>query len=414
MGFYARFISIWNSSGTGKTKTVLELRNFQVPVVYINLRPRNDENNYPPRDNDIAELFDPDPYYSADDYYHACLKIFCALFERLLLDFDKPDQNIDNMIKSWNSTYTNDVSKQNMKRTAFFLEVKWLFNQMREDTLDSRARLQAVYKRLRTCLKSRKNFLVLALDEIHNIPDNLSARCYSPFRTLRQAFADFTEHSAEPAAWLIFLSTNPPVSHFAAPARIYSAQRAVIQGHRLFTPFSSLGWDFFAKEADVSSVGAFNNAISFGRPLWTSVSGFYSKPDDMTRFALSKLCHSRPGSELGKDALIALLSQRFVLDFVESHEDIEAVLNTAVANHMRFILSASQHYTNLYTSYPSEPVLSHAVAELMYLNPVNLIEALKSQFTSGLIRHQEKKFCYSKYLPRYHSLVTHCLTLEEL
>ncbi|THV07002.1 hypothetical protein K435DRAFT_418124 [Dendrothele bispora CBS 962.96] len=54
--FYAKFTSVCNSSGTGKTRAVLQLRDHHVPVVYINLRPVSDSLNYPPSDFEIAPL----------------------------------------------------------------------------------------------------------------------------------------------------------------------------------------------------------------------------------------------------------------------------------------------------------------------------------------------------------------------
>ncbi|KAK7458703.1 hypothetical protein VKT23_009703 [Stygiomarasmius scandens] len=75
-GFYAGFSCIRNSSGTGKTRTILELRKLNVPVLYINMRPTTDNKNYPPRDNDIASLFQGG---SADYFYHTCLKILCDI-----------------------------------------------------------------------------------------------------------------------------------------------------------------------------------------------------------------------------------------------------------------------------------------------------------------------------------------------
>jgi hypothetical protein len=48
------------------------------------------------------------------------------------------------------------------------------------------------------------------------------------------------------------------------------SQRVYDHGLELFPPFSALHWDIFAPsidELDVLSVGSYQDAISFGRPL---------------------------------------------------------------------------------------------------------------------------------------------------
>ncbi|KAK7453180.1 hypothetical protein VKT23_011862 [Stygiomarasmius scandens] len=392
--FYARFLSICNSSGTGKTRAILELRNFDIPVLYINMRPSSDRENFPPSDNDMVWLFWPGSYSSADDYYHACLKIFCAVFELLGLEFSKPDQNLDEMISSWNEKYTEDVSINNGNRPEFFKKVRNLFGQMRGNCSDSKRRLLEAYKRLCQHLKSPGRFLVLALDESHVITQAKGIG-YSPSYVLGRAIADFTSRMNGPAVWVLFCSTNSEIAHFVAPAPFYNSAGVAEDGQLLFAPFSYLEWDVYAEcgdELDVLSVGEFKTMICFGRPLWKSVLKLHTDPSSMTEYALDKLLSPQGEYGPGERACLALLSQRFALDIALDDYHAESFVINGIASHMRYLVSTSENCMRQYSIYPSEPVLSHAAAVYMYQSPDNLnnlLSTLRRQISSGLIQAGE-------------------------
>ncbi|KAK7448932.1 hypothetical protein VKT23_013664 [Stygiomarasmius scandens] len=393
--FYGRFICICNSSGTGKTRAILELRNSDIPVLYINMRPSGDTKNYPPRDDIIAQLFDPAFRSSANDYYHICLKVFCAIFELLIPEFNKPDQCLADKIDRWNTRYTDDVSRDNVKRREFFSKVQESFDKMQEDCTGSKQRLLAAYMNLCRSLESQKNFLVLALDETQAITECPRAQPWhdSPSHMLTRAIADFTRTNG-PAVWVLFSSTNSRITHFAAPAPFHNSARVANNRELLFTPFSALEWDVYAEpgdKLDFRSVGEFKTTISFGRPLWKSVLALHPNPDEMTVYAYDKLLCRQEGSYPEEDAYLALLGQRFALSIDDgSHRSVPFIAK-GIASNMRFLVSTSQNRMKQYSTYPSEPVLSHAAASYMHSedNLVKSLDVLSSRISSGLIQAGE-------------------------
>jgi hypothetical protein len=151
--FYGKFVSVCNSSGTGKTKTILQvpschlrhkvwmtltsflqLMNYQIPLLYINMRDPNDDKNFPPRDPEIANLFESVSATTVRDYYHACTLIFRSLFRQLLDEFtmrlSRTHEDFIAMIAEWNEDFT-PVAPDTQKRQDFFDAVKNLYDQVR-------------------------------------------------------------------------------------------------------------------------------------------------------------------------------------------------------------------------------------------------------------------------------------------
>ncbi|QRV97749.1 hypothetical protein RhiJN_25768 [Ceratobasidium sp. AG-Ba] len=81
--YYGRFCSVVQSSGTGKSRMLVELRRTGTLVLYMNIRGKDDGNSYPPRDpvpsQLLAENLDP----SAEEYTTRCVAFFIALFRTL-------------------------------------------------------------------------------------------------------------------------------------------------------------------------------------------------------------------------------------------------------------------------------------------------------------------------------------------
>ncbi|THU90512.1 hypothetical protein K435DRAFT_257406 [Dendrothele bispora CBS 962.96] len=127
--YYAKFISVCNSSGTGKTRTVLQLRQFHVPLLYINMRPVSDRKNFPPRNDEIAVLFEHFRSMSSSQFYHSCIVLFRALFQQAYqrMQADSPEK----MISRWNEDLASDVSEDNSIRREFFTGVRELYDQVR-------------------------------------------------------------------------------------------------------------------------------------------------------------------------------------------------------------------------------------------------------------------------------------------
>jgi hypothetical protein len=134
---------------------------------------------------------------------------------------------------------------------------------------------------------SVEKLLVIAFDDTQAFSNWKNK--YLPSHILGQIIKQYstpsTPHSL--SAWAIFTSTNSRMSHFPAPVQLReprltssfetdltaftdASQRVDQGGELLFSPFSSLQLDIFAKplkELDILSVGSYHDVIQFGRPL---------------------------------------------------------------------------------------------------------------------------------------------------
>ena len=82
---------------------------------------------------------------------------------------------------------------------------------------------------------------------------------------------------------------------------------------------------------------------------------------EMVRFAMMKLTK---GTE-DKDALIAAISVRIILDFDFSRDSARVYEQRLVESHMRVIFSVPDHLEFLGSGTPSEPLLAEAAAQFL-------------------------------------------------
>ncbi|KAF8633551.1 hypothetical protein AX15_001352 [Amanita polypyramis BW_CC] len=99
----------------------------------------------------------------------------------------------------------------------------------------------------------------------------------------------------------------------------------------------------------------------FGRPLWTSVGG---NPGKMLQLAQDKLCPRNP--EAGAADHLAVLAQRFGLDVYFDHKEAVSFVENAIISHARICLGTTENRTWSFTSYPPEPFLLCAAAQILY------------------------------------------------
>ncbi|THU94224.1 hypothetical protein K435DRAFT_860761 [Dendrothele bispora CBS 962.96] len=369
--YYAKFISVCNSSGTGKTKTILELRNLGACVVYINMRPDSDSENFPPRDGAIARLFESAVSISSEpeSFEKRVIMIFRALFRNLKCEFERLTEvhgsNAERIIDAWNDLYTKNTGTDNLSRKSFFSHISKQYDRLWQETktvcLEAcRTLLEQDHSTLLAlpCFKNSQRLLVISLDEVQGLikPKNK----YLPSHILGQVIKRFsTPQVLNISIWVIFSSTDSSIAHFAAPAHIPSGQ--------LFLPFNSLQLDLFTRrieELDLFSVGSYDDVIQFGRPLWESVRELYGDPEKMSRYAGAKLVGM--GEKVSDAHFLAVLSQRFSLQLVMGSRDAVEYLEESIANRMRYVLLTSTDRSWQFTCYPSEPVLSNAAAHFLY------------------------------------------------
>lgn len=104
--------------------------------------------------------------------------------------------------------------------------------------------------------------------------------------------------------------------------------------------------------------------------------------------AEQKLCkHPSFDAEQRRQA-IAVLGQRFAFHICFGHPTSVRYITNGIASQMRTCISTSEDHSWQYTSYPSEPFLSHVSATLLHQSPRNLnksLECLREKLADGMI-----------------------------
>lgn len=108
----------------------------------------------------------------------------------------------------------------------------------------------------------------------------------------------------------------------------------------------------------------------------------------LLRFATAKLLRSPNFSRDDKIQPLIVLSQRFALDMVFSHPKSTKFLDKSVASHLRICTSISKDRLWKTTAYPSEPLLSHCAAVVMWKSPgdmQSIFNKLQDKISDGMV-----------------------------
>ncbi|QRV97720.1 U3 small nucleolar RNA-associated protein 14 [Ceratobasidium sp. AG-Ba] len=126
--YYAKMCSIFQSSGVGKSRAILQLKEHNVIVVYMNIRDHGrseDGAPRPPRDVIPADILTKKLECSEDEYSDRCIAFLIGLFMVLakrLEAYSVQYHSRDQIARAW----SNDMCelKDNVQRTRFFVELK--------------------------------------------------------------------------------------------------------------------------------------------------------------------------------------------------------------------------------------------------------------------------------------------------
>ncbi|KAH7906207.1 hypothetical protein BJ138DRAFT_659186 [Hygrophoropsis aurantiaca] len=458
--FYSGFCSVVQSSGTGKSRLMLELRHKGVIVIYMNLRSADDK-GYPERDNVPAIILTDLKEAEAvneDEYFARCCRCFEALFKTIQAKFEKAPQDVETKreyIRDWNDSMCAMGSES---RAAFFGRVQAQYDEIRmrldgqslqnheggkqvyaieaatahpAQTRGSTAlspskamvtAYQSMLRAMRRISEQKRDEpeLVIAFDEAHALSRWKLPHAYQLSHVLCRAINDYSFLRYSPqSVWVVFASATSKVTDFS-PRQVFRYVGG--GGHLIFPPYVQLGWDHHAaplgdvSAKDVSRVG---HIIPFGRPLWASLYDVApSGIGGVISLARAKLCNSSIFDAKDPDQALAVLSQRFCLGVCVDHAEAAQYVDTAVASHLRVCTSITDVTSILplpirawkYTSYPSEPFLSCVAAGLMRRSPElleNTLQVLISKIDSGMLdigkwRTSEQTFvapCQSRVCP---------------
>ncbi|KAG2141416.1 uncharacterized protein EDB93DRAFT_634537 [Suillus bovinus] len=396
--YYAKFCSIVQSSGTGKSRLMIELRNKGVIVLYMNLRDPRDQ-GFPMRDLVPARILTEDTDCTQAEYTARCRAFFTAIFQTLQEDLSSKlpqlcSGNPNPVIKSWNDQMCNMGSNA---RSEFFQKVHFRY----QETLTkiSESLLKTSYNNMLMVLQRIFNEkykdrhdpkLVIAFDEAHP----LSSMSRKGFRLSHIIGTTINCYSNQRIAsvWVVFASTTPQVADFSVPQSIHDSMRVAVSGELLYPPYRHLGWDQNADPlsgTSANNVASFDHIVGFGRPLfvpmflfsfsisltamnrWKSVVG---KLDiaNVSKLAAQKLCKSMSFDASDANQALAVLSQRFGLDICLGHPDAVSYLEKAVGSYLRICFSTTEDKMWAFTGYPSEPILSCVAAIMLHGRPDNL------------------------------------------
>ncbi|KAF9232686.1 hypothetical protein BU15DRAFT_67236 [Melanogaster broomeanus] len=379
--YYGKFCSIVQSSGTGKTRLMLEvLSKRDVLVLYMNLRPAEDETGFPDRDPIPAGLLTPDNM-TAEAYGTRCCAFFTAIFRSLIDSFSRAVRDAagdePSGIREWNKHMSDLCSTH---RHKFFEQVKTIVDEM---MVAAYKRMVQAFPRLFDSQREAPNTpkLVIAIDEGHPLHE------VKPFRRATILCRTISTYSQDVKAsiWVVFGSTNSKVAHFASPQASFDSARVSVKGLLVFPPFSQLGWDQFAPGLEgipATDVAKLSHIIGFGRPLWMLLKPVYEHESanpiqEMQDLARQKLCGGGmydPGTTRHS---LAVLGQRFALDICFGHSEVVEHMESLVASHLRICITVTEDRRWSFTTYPSEPYLSCVAANILHAKSEMRDETLK-------------------------------------
>ncbi|QRV83595.1 U3 small nucleolar RNA-associated protein 14 [Ceratobasidium sp. AG-Ba] len=127
-GDHAEMCSIFQSSGVGKSRTILQLKENNVIVVYMKIREHGRSKNGPPyllRDDIPADILTKTLDCPEDEYSDRCIAFFVGLFmvaAKHLEGYSAQYHSRQQIARAW----SNDMCelKCGVRRTRFFMELK--------------------------------------------------------------------------------------------------------------------------------------------------------------------------------------------------------------------------------------------------------------------------------------------------
>ncbi|KAF8553145.1 hypothetical protein OG21DRAFT_1497931 [Imleria badia] len=364
--YYGKFCSIVQSSGTGKTRLMLELRKKGVCVLYMNIRSRGDTQGYPERDDIPANILTR-PCVTEDEYRTRCYEFFAAVFKVLCTSMK------DKELLSW---CDNMCAIGNNDRDNFFADLDRECDNVKREAERNKCSsykgiMRRYYQQMVGCFpkaKDDKPKVVIALDEAHVLHDKNGDPPFSPADVLLRTIKEYSENNTH-AVWVVFASTTSKVAHFASPQALFNSARVSVKGQLLFPPFTQLGWNQNApelEEVQPEEVAKVGHIIRYGHPLWVSLMGGDDSLTELLQLARQKLCGSDRFNPRNDHQALAVLAQRFGLDIAFGHRDAVRYGETLVASHLRVCIKTTEDRMWSYTTYPSEPILSCAAASLLH------------------------------------------------
>ncbi|KZS99725.1 uncharacterized protein LAESUDRAFT_732934 [Laetiporus sulphureus 93-53] len=428
---YSNYVSIVQSSGTGKSRTVDEMARL-VFTFPFNLRAEgNSGYAYPAADCLVRDfLLEEGSRKKPDSIVAAYLIFFRFLFERTAERLHTLGNSAGGqtaiphqLAEEWRAHLAEGNT-----RSEFYNEVVRLVTdstewpsitklKQNEDDIKISSYAQPAIiagKRLSDIINSYAHDklpdslrLVMYFDEAHSLMQH-STEGINSHLTRYHALCKAINQLTDVPLFVVMLSTTSQL-HNLSPAKMFHPSMRVQGGKQddLQAPITEMPFDLLCdNEPLVPPEGVtLDDACElkficrFGRPLWRAF--FMSEDTDVQRMlvdtASSKLTGYRRGPQTddedighGKRALLAALSTRLLLEFEPARELARKMEVELVESNLRIAYSVPKHREYFRSGYPSEPILAEAAARFLNGSKFSVPDSLTSFVKSGLISKGER------------------------
>ncbi|KAL7278890.1 hypothetical protein ACG7TL_006721 [Trametes sanguinea] len=412
---YARYASITQSSGTGKSRMVDELAKkiFCIPMCL------GSNQAYPPPDVRLLSFFESIMSVDADERIERIQFFLCALFETALERVKVIASELEGKSISALASRFRDLMSEGMGyrqhgryRQEFYAQVCERANALSSRPKDSKEKaprlpiptptVSVTDEKGQSTLESAAQALTSYLSNIPKEPFVKitpllnTVLCFDEAQLLTRGGTLDSQATLFPDVrralrlvrtypiLALFLSTAGNLEQFSPPSQLESSDRIV----RLeLVPLEPIVWtpfDVFARRITkdkvwtLTEVASTNHIAHLGRPLFAAMYDAAMRAGDVTvwKWIIDLACQKLLKTEVSASTrmtpqqLLACIAVRIPIEFnpvtlLQRSEENADVERNLVADHMRLLLYAGAGFSPIITTSASEPLLAEASSSLM-------------------------------------------------
>ncbi|GBC10354.1 hypothetical protein RclHR1_09560008 [Rhizophagus clarus] len=368
---YAPYLTIIQSSGSGKTRLVGELRTKGVFVLYICKRQQN-SSGYPILTPYAQQIFE---------------KIRDNKFVVLLSEAIKLIKN-----NNWNEGEFWELqvkAEYENTRTQFWKRVLESVESLSQhnNLLSNKDFVKDLFD------KDSPISVVCCIDEAHELLERTSiTNDETYFVRWRRQIRNIMWHGF----FNVLLSTNGKVGNFLPP-EIKDTHSARMHEYFLFPAYLDVHTiDVLARIAPPGKSYDPQRALYLGIPLWGSLAQTGVDITNVLHLASQKIRNFNKKQEKDHLANLACMSCSFALQVCPRIAEVEML----IASHMATAIGVSDNRTDLLCTYPSDPILaSGALKDLIIeVGLEDCLDTLLEQFSRGVVEAGERGELVSRIL----------------
>ncbi|TFK71361.1 hypothetical protein BDN72DRAFT_877192 [Pluteus cervinus] len=379
LNLYSKFISIVQSSGTGKSRTLAEIGReiFTLPMCLRCV----DDPGYPSADSEISHFIRCfDKTTDKDIRSHQGLAaLFGAAYYNMLLDLKRFRQDGKDVRQAWyeqmesqNSSPSREAIYKRVVATATKPTPRAIAGE--EDALSkdveyySRVLLNQHLGALTNWLHDELKYedvCITYIDEAQELKE---------LAWVMQRLARDQHPSCK--MWYVYMGKKSSIKYVSPQPKHFRSVCSRIEISKLLPAYYALGFDQNIT-ADLQTPGvitmgylsSFSHIANYGRPLWGALAKGTTRPDDIMQLASAKLINNDPGKAILTNchhAILAVLSQRLCIDIVIGEANARELTDHSISDHMRLLCGISEDCKTYYPSSPSKPILAIAAAQILY------------------------------------------------